>query len=347
MKRLKSWLRACSLLLIISFLCAGLASCVSPKLQKAIPMTDNEQLLRQKIGAYTALAVFMKGKQNDLLEYYFLHFGAAEPLAVDSKSSKLMTGIFLEFKNKKEIDPYFGYADKQPALDEADRTLKELYPKWNELMTSIIEADSYYKMKSYVDDDFAKGKELHRSILALRAEVKPLTDSFLAQFGTLLAEQRTAELNDFKSKNLLVTYYALNTIVAAREVEAELNRQGLTYRNVTDLDTVEFQGKYEVLVESAGQFLAYSKDAERLKQEALDYNVSSMDIFRARVVNLKAAATDILMKAKQESAKERQRPAQVTPGMYKSGMPEHFSKLLGETELQYMQSIDQRYQVDK
>lgn len=285
---------------------------------------ETESSKNQKYVAYIALDNFITGKLEESLDYYFEKFGDTDEVKVD-KNSDLQNGIFLKF-NKKELEENLKYASKNPSFNELDNCVKKLEPKLNELVDLLDEADSYYKLKSYMDDDFVKGKVLHKKIHLQYKEVKPLSKKFSSDFEIIFLKKSKKDLENFKKNDYMIRYYALSVILRAKDLEAELNNQGITSENVSDLDVDAFKEKYNLLVEDTNKFLNYSKDSDRIKKEKLDPNFEYANVFKYRITDIKAAATDILIRLQKGNKNN----------ISKEGTPEYYTEKIKEAVSEYI-----------
>ncbi|WP_027625282.1 YiiG family protein [Clostridium lundense] len=255
---------------------------------KAIPKETGESY-NKKYEAYATLDTFITGNLQESLDYYFSKFGDTEEFKVD-KNDNLYNGILLEF-NKKELEEGFSYYSTEPHFEKVDNALKELHPAFKELIQALSDADTYYKLKSYVDDDFVKGKELHKKIYSKYIKVKPLNKKFSSDFGDFFREDSKKKLEEFKKNDFMIKYYALSSLLKAKDLESELQRQKVTKNNMASLDVSKYKEKYNLLVADMNKFLEYSKDSNRIKKEKID------PAFPYKIMDVKAAATDILTKA--------------------------------------------------
>lgn len=248
-----------------------------------------DEKYNKKYEAYSTLDTFITGKLQESLDYYFLKFGDTKEFKAN-KNDNLYNGILLEFNNK-ELEEAFSYYSTEPHFDKIDNSLKELHPKFKELMQYLSEIDTYYKLKSYVDDDFIKGKELHKKIYSQYIKVKPLNEKFSSNFGDFFREESRKRLEEFKKNDFMIKYYGLSSLLKAKDLESELQRQKVTKDNMVSLDISKYKEKYNLLVADMNKFLEYSKDSNRIKKENID------QAFPYIIMDVKAAATDILTKA--------------------------------------------------
>lgn len=273
--------------------------------QSATVEPEDQQKLAEKYIAYTNISLYITDKLDQSLNFYFDKFGAGEELAIDPAKTNMENGIFLDLnKYVRELEGSAPYPQQAPSLEELDQAAAALFPKLQELTASIAEADSYYKMKSYVDDGMAKGKELHGSIYAGYQETLPLIQTFDQAYNNHFMSLSEEKLEAFEQKDEQVRYYSLKSIVSAIELEAVLPPKGTPVNAETELDRDLLQQKYQVLVDDLNQFLELSKDGERIKAEGIDSSFAYANNFKLTITRLKAAATDIKMAAAAEAIKQ-------------------------------------------
>lgn len=288
----------------------------------------------QKYAAYTNLDMFLTGKLQESLDAYTAKFGEADVFKV-KKNDNLYMGILVDTMNKKELDESFDYASRQPAMDEVDQTVKELNPKFKALIATLEEANTYYKLKSYVDDDFVKGRILHQTIHEQTAQMKPQLDQFITAFEAKRAQKLQGDLDSFKQKDYMIRLYALSFMLKAGEIQDELNRQGITSNNMKALNEGPIKDKYSLLVADMNQFLEYVKDTERIKKEGLNTNFTPVEVYKSRIIQLKASATDLLARA-EEARNDLSSSKSKFTKQNKDGTPENYSKKLKEAWSDYM-----------
>ncbi|BDR70372.1 hypothetical protein K144313037_17840 [Clostridium tetani] len=277
----------------------------------------------EKYEAYATLDTFITGKLQESLDYYFVKFGYTEKFEVN-KNDYLYNGILLEF-NKNELEKAFSYYSMKPNFHKVDNSLKKLHPEFKELIEFLSDADTYYKLKSYVDDDFVKGKELHKKICSQYTKVKPLKKDFSTHFGDFFIEDSKEKLEEFKKNDFMIKYYALSSLLKAKDLEIELQRQKVAKGNMESLDIRKFKEKYNLLVADMNKFLEYSKDSNRIKKENID------QAFPYAIMDVKSSATDILTKVE---GKDSYRNFGYSKNQ--EGTTEYFSNKIKEAILQYV-----------
>ncbi|WP_229692345.1 DUF3829 domain-containing protein [Paenibacillus radicis (ex Gao et al. 2016)] len=279
-------------LLITCFLLAACSTIGEPQKQqekKAAVQADPSIAAAIKYSAYMELDLFIASKLNETESFYFRNFGAGEELDVIGKSVAY-TGIFLKINNYalKGIEEL---AKSEPRIEKVDALAAELAPNLNELIGLYGEADTYYLMKNYADDDYSKGKTLHQQILTLHKETAPL----LAEFSDALGEQLVPWLKttmESLDSNHDVEAAAIQTLLSALALDSLLAKQGQG-AGIDQLDAAQVKTLYDQLDEHIKALLHLTKDAELLEKEKLDEWLVGDNKLMLAVIEGKAAATDI------------------------------------------------------
>ncbi|MHA7962898.1 DUF3829 domain-containing protein [Paenibacillus sp. CAU 1782] len=304
--------------------------------QSSTAEAEDQQKLAEKYMAYTNISLYINDKLEQSLQFYFGKFGAGEELAIDPTKTNMENGIFLDLnKYVRDLEGSAQYPQQSPSLDKLDEAADALFPKLQELTANIAEADSYYKMKSYVDDGMAKGKELHSSIYAGYQETLPLIQSFDQEYNNHFMSLSAQKLGAFEQKDELVRYYSLKSIVSAIELEAALPPKGTPVNVETEMDRDLLQQNYQTLVDDLNQFIELSKDAERIKAEGIDSSFAYVNNFKVILTRLKAAATDVKIAAAAEGIKQDESAASSYGKNKETEVLDNYRIKIKESILQY------------
>lgn len=134
-----------------------LTSCGSSEKSKLV----NSQEDTQKYNNYVGLSNYMIDWLDTALETYFKEFGVENEIII-KKGFDGFNGVPIFESHKDDLDKALEYASKKPSYEKTDAAVKELHPTMKELMNTLGEMENYYKSKSFIDDKFDKGKELHK-----------------------------------------------------------------------------------------------------------------------------------------------------------------------------------------
>ncbi|MBU7316713.1 DUF3829 domain-containing protein [Paenibacillus oleatilyticus] len=314
------------LFLTLILLSALITACGGPR-----PMAATEP---EKERAYWAMKDYIDSHLIEkVLSDYFENLGDGEqpviPKDFDYKMRSFSTYKGSRTNKTELLDRSLSYVDKKPVFPTVDPIVIRMRPVINELKAALAEAYDYYEMKNYVDDNFAKGKELHARIRQAWAALYPIREEFSAAMRNLGAELRKAHLESYTSDKQDFRYSTLKLVVDAEAMSAELSHQGITADNVLDLDMNAFKPKYDVLVEDL-------KIVTQQYQVMVDKDSSDKYKYEKYVnaaKEVKAAASEMVERVnKQEKVEKVPSPNDY---QYPSGTPEKFSSKVGSVASEY------------
>jgi len=168
------------------------------------------------------------------------------------------------------------------------KVLKELHECFNE-------AETYYNAKSYADDAFAKGKEIHTRMLTLYADAMPKEAAFNAAMDERGAQLQREEIASMRSQGMEFVAAALEFSLAGEKAMGELVRQSLTKDTMYEMDVPAFRPFYEELVKGLSALETAGKTADLESRERIDKDRAGTQLSIAR--ELKAAANSIMERA--------------------------------------------------
>lgn len=277
----------CVLLAIVLSSCGG-------KLMKGVKeaagsmSTANEVNDTEKYNSYIALSNYITQWLDNMFTSYFKEFGVDEEIVIKKNFNGFNTFPVLK-GHQDDLDKALNYASQKPAYQATDDSVKALAPKMKQLLVTMDEAQSYYKAKSYSDDQFAKGKELHRQIVAQYGEFTDLADTFFAEFVVITAQKKQEDLEALKKEDQLIRYHAMSIVLKSQEIQKVFYAADIDDDNILDLDVNVYIEKYNQLTEHINKFMEYSKDQDRIKKE----KISVTPVFTLNVEQVKVAATDL------------------------------------------------------
>ncbi|WP_010500140.1 YiiG family protein [Paenibacillus elgii] len=244
----------------------------------------------EKYNAYVQLNNYMTGRLDQVLTRYFEKLGDGEQPIIGKHFSFTMLSI--SANDKSALNKQFGYAEKTPAFPTVDPAVVKLKPVMNELVAILSEAHDYYETKGYVDDNFAKSKELHTKIVKAVDGYYAASGEFLKAMASMGAERRQQNLKKYQDNDEQIRYNALKFLIDAEALSAEMEEQGVTAKNILDLDMGKFKPKYDVLVEDLKNLTQLSQDEKWAKKERLRSDLVEDYVDEAKEV--KVAASEII-----------------------------------------------------
>ncbi|WFD10927.1 YiiG family protein [Tepidibacter hydrothermalis] len=277
-----------SYILICVIMCTLLSACsVSDTLQGSSSKIDTE-----KYNSYITLSNYMTGWLDQGLTMYFKEFGIEEQIKIDKNFDSFQTMPILQ-GHKDDVEACIEYASKKPSFGAADDSVKALCPKLKELMNTLNEIQNYYSTKSFVDDDFAKGKELHKKIYTQYNEYVALAETFFSELSVITEQKNKEDLESLKKSDYMIRYHAMSIVMRAQDIQMAFYEAKVNDSNILDFDVNKYKEKYDLLTEDINKFMEYSKDDERLKKEGLEAN-PFIGNFESDVERMKVTATDIM-----------------------------------------------------
>lgn len=201
----------------------------------------------------------------------------------------------------KAMDNALSFADKEPAMKEADAAVKALGPVLKSLMEKMKEAADYYTNKRYVDDDYARGKELHKDIVPDLAALPPLLKNFQAAVQAMEAQRRREQVQTLRDEGAVTRAAMVQVINASQDMCAELARQGIQSRNLLDLDLAAYRPVYKTLAEAVDSLEKAVQDEQQLRKEGLP-GAQIMQAYLKDAQAVKISAAGILERVQKREA---------------------------------------------
>jgi len=249
----------------------------------------SEAEVTAKHNAYVALGNYMTTWIIKTYASYFEQFGANDELAV-KKNFRGFTTLPVLPAHKETVDKALSYASKEPSYQAADEAVKAMVPKLKEFMETTGEMQTYYQSKGYEGDDFAKGKELHKKIMAQFPEVSLLSDKFFADFAVITEQRKKDDLEKLKKNDFMVRYYAMSILNRAQDIQKAFSDAEVSDDNILDFDAAKYAELYKLLTDDIDKFKEVSKDKERLKKEG----ISVVPVFTDSLERVRTAGGDLM-----------------------------------------------------
>lgn len=133
----------------------------------------------------------------------------------------------------------------------------------------ISTAAAYYNDKRYVDDAYAKGKELHKRIVPGLEALKPLLRTFSVEIAALEARQKQDSLQDLRAEGLPVRAAMAAVVYVCQDLCAELQRQKVSGKNMLELDLSAHKAPHAALSVAVDALEKAIQDPGQLRKEGL------------------------------------------------------------------------------
>ncbi|MDO3675710.1 YiiG family protein [Paenibacillus ehimensis] len=277
--------------------CVSLSGCgsigqIAEKVKEQTTQAKQESNQAQdtaKYNTYIGLSNYLTQWLDKTFEMYFKEFGGEEEIRIRKNFTGFNTMPVLP-GHKDDVDKALAFASKEPSYQAADESVKALAPKLKELMETTGEMQTYYQNKAYAEDEFAKGKELHKKLLVQFNEVSDLADKFFADFAVITEQRKKEDLEELKKSDMLIRFHAMSIVNRAQDIQKTFDKAGVTDDNVLDFDANQYAELYKLLTEDIDKFTELSKDKERLKKE----KVQIVPVFTDSIQRVKTAAADLM-----------------------------------------------------
>jgi len=305
---------------------------VSPEETKLIAKMQEVE----KYNAYVGLNNIITGSLDNVTNRYFEQLGTEESPKIGKNFS--FTMLSFSSTDKSNLDKYLAYSDKKPEFTEIDPIVVKLKPVLQDLIAVLSEGHEYYDIKGYVDDQFAKSKELHTELLKITDAYEPIRDEFLDAMYIMGEEQTQLTLKELQEEDQMIRYSSLQLILSAEAIDDEMADQDIAADNVLNLDLEKYKAKYDVFVENMNKLNEYAKDEARIKKEGIDGY--TLEQFVKKVKELKVSATNIVDRV---NKKKKVDDFNLQSSFFREtqeGTPENFAKNLGQTINSYNKMIN-------
>lgn len=285
MKKVVNW--------FLSFMLIAIATtaCSMPTLGNLTGSSGvDEEKDTLKYNAYIDLSNQLNGGMYDLVfSNYVNEFGLEKEIYIDDKFDGYSTTPFIPSVIEGAGET-LDFASAEPSYGATDEEVKELMPIITDLMNTNNDIRNYYTAKTYVDDDFKQGRELHTRYISLFEKYIEVGQQFNEEFDKITSQRRYEDAEALKNEDMLIRYYAMSTVLRAQEIQEAFYNKGVGDDNILDFDVKEYEELYQLLTEDIEHYNEYSQDADRREKEEWP----SLEIFRTSMEGVKVTATDIL-----------------------------------------------------
>ena len=219
----------------------------------------------------------------------------------------------------------------KPPMKELDDPAAELIPVAENLNVLLSSAYDYYKAKDYKEDNFAKGQELHKKILAEIPKFEAAAQKFRAALENKETTIVVQELNNAKKNGQELTYNKILVFLSMKKIMSELERQNISAANVISTDLTKIKPLYEEFA-AAQKALRDTANSNKYKNE---YIATLSTSFITDTTNFKTEMIELIERVEAKKAlseSELDRPEST------SGTPEKLYKIRGEAIDDYNRS---------
>jgi hypothetical protein len=307
--------------------CSAISSTMD---QAPAGVTSAESKEIEKFNAYVMLNNLMTGRINEVLVHYFEKFGVDTEPVIEKNFSFIMLDV--ADTEREVIDKANGYSANQPAFANIDPQVVKLTQVLKDLLSVLDEMKAYYDTRGYVDDDFAKGKQLHTKLVNANLAYEAVANPYFTALQKWGNERRLADLQKLKDTDQQIRYNALKFMIDAEATAIEMDEQGITAANVLELDMTKFKAKYDLMTADLDALMTISKDKSQIQKEGV--NSFSIKNYVDSAAEAKAAASKIIERInKNEPVSDSDLNGQFLNTT--DGTPENFNYLLSKAVERY------------
>ncbi len=261
----------------------------------AAELSEDEQ--QELYNAYIDVNNFMLGRLTDSLERYFSYVDIEqEEFTLLDADDDYFDCYSLSESKIDEVENAYRLADMKGEKDDLDKAFLNLYPSLTQIITTLNEIESYTEMKSYLDDDYAKAKEYHETLMNAMMAYLDTGDVFMEELDAVATERQKEAYDQMKAEGYEILY-AMNMVIdLANDIESELVEQDVWDENILEMDLDKIQPLYDEFVTYVDSLIAYSTDDEQLAKEGI--SSYSLDSFIRDLKDTKVSLTEVLQKVK-------------------------------------------------
>lgn len=234
-----------------------------PEEPEVEPWTEEDE--QELYNLYVSINNEMLGRLADSLGKYFDYVEYQEEYSLlddDYFCYSISSGFFEDLDRAAEL------LERKEEKSELDEAYLALAPSVRELGEALNEVYEYTDEDSFLEDDYAKGKELHARVWKSCNEYETLGTDFVNKINELASGKRQEDLAQMQEEGYVVTYAIVSMLTTAQEIQTAIYDQGIEDDTmILQLDTEAIQPLYERYQEEVAAVLAYLKDEEALGAE--------------------------------------------------------------------------------
>mgnify|MGYP000865612296 CR=1 FL=1 len=249
---------------------------------------------------YVDLSNFMTGDVESALDRYFAGVEASSDFHPVENGYYIANGF--SSTNYDFLDTVESQADLGTAYPDVDNAAMELIPALRNLMQVLDEAADYGKQKSYLDDNYAKGEEIHTRFVPAVNSYDDLRVPFLNSLRDILKEQQKKDLERLEKEGYTIRYQMLKLTVLKSEIMNVIyTQESVSDENILSLDVTDIKPKYEEYSSILAEFATNYKDkAEQEKEGFETYQSTQLGLFYDAVVNFKVQTQALISRVEEQ-----------------------------------------------
>lgn len=223
-----------------------------------------------------------------------------------------------------DLDEAHEYALLDPKFEGLDATFEAMYPTLKEMMGAFDEVYEYSDLESFLDDDYAKAKELHAVIWRTYNEYVDLSDAFMAELDVMAEVRREESLQTYLDNDMPVHYSLLTMLMSAQDFQQNIFDQEGTDETLTELDLEQLQPLYDDFVAKVTDCMSYISDDDAIEKEG--WYSGAFTMLEMNLKDAKVGATRLMQRIKDQEALQSYETSMAS---FHEGTISYFNEKLG------------------
>jgi len=208
------------------------------------------------INKYNAYIDFGNQFDKSVVTSYDRYFKWAGREEGPSSKSKRIGGVSKLYDSQlKKLERAIAL---DPEIEEVDELMKVVLKNATSLHDILQTADSYYQKQDYKDDDFAKGKDLHKELVIAYDNYFNSYDNMYVNFRALQSNLKEFEANKYKENGELIRYNLMMELNKADDIFMLIGN--LDGESLKKMNLEEFKAKLSA-------FRTVHEDLEKLNDD--------------------------------------------------------------------------------
>lgn len=229
--------------------------------------------LNKKLNAYVGLINYVSERINDSYDRYL---SWADYDNGPTGQERNIYGLY----ELNDNSHYFDEVNTALALKpehELDQIVREYIEAYKVIEPLNEEAYNYYDQKDYLDDNMAKGKELHPKLIAAFDKFAEVSDKLNAEYEKVDLVQRKLELEEYKKSGAKLAYASTNTLLTAQDMYIFL-RDSLNASNgdPAQINADTFKQKIDTYEAALTELKTFKDKTSEIKRE---YGITGESLF--------------------------------------------------------------------
>ena len=251
-----------------------------------------------RYNAYIDVYNLTTGRLADSIDRYFDYVAVQEEFVIP----EYYYGCYELTENDiKDADLAYQLMESCEEKDALDENYGAFHPYLMNMINTLNEIHKYTELKNYIDDDYAKGRELHAALWTAINEYYDALEPFAAELMAA-AELRTAEdLENMKESGQETMYTMIMLINSAQDIQTELEIQGIENENVLEMNLETIQPLYESYVGYLESLLEMAENEEQLKKEGVAYDNISWKFLLDSAKDAKVSMSGVIQRVRENN----------------------------------------------